>query len=145
TNKTLFMLGTNIVQYPFIVKFLRFFCYWLRYVLKAWAVVDFAGATISSMLSIFRKLSIALAGSIILGSSYVAAQSSGGRLVGKITDVDGKPVGSVTIIVINQTNSDRSERQSDKGGKYVIKLRKGAYRISVLQPYEARFDRGKID
>jgi len=87
-------------------------------------------ATLSSILL------LALAGSAF-------AQSSG-RLSGKITDADGKPLAGVVIVVTNQTSSNVSFKRTGSDGGYSFHLRGGAYRVSVREPYEARFDRGKL-
>ncbi len=95
------------------------------------------------MLSGFSKLTLWFAVSIILGLSVVSAQSSGGKLTGKVIDKDGKPVAGVLVTATNQTKSDVRSQQTKSDGSYSIRLRVGAYRISVGSPYEARFDRGK--
>lgn len=79
---------------------------------------------------------------VIIGSGYANGQSSG-RLTGKVTLSDGKPLAGVTVNVINQTTSDLRQVRTRSDGSYSIKLGNGAYRISVGAPYEARFDRGK--
>lgn len=95
------------------------------------------------MVSSFTKLGIWFAASIILGLMCVYAQSSGGRLTGKVTRADGKPAAGVTISFTNQTSSESAIRRTGADGSYSIRLRAGAYRITVQAPFEARFDRGK--
>ncbi len=95
------------------------------------------------MLSSFQKLTIWLVIAIAAGFSVASAQSSGGKLTGKILDKDGKPVAGVVINATNQTSSEISTTRSKPDGSYAIRLRSGAYKLSVEPPYEARFDRGK--
>ncbi|MFN0139784.1 MAG: carboxypeptidase-like regulatory domain-containing protein [Pyrinomonadaceae bacterium] len=95
------------------------------------------------MTSGLSKLALLIAASILFGLAQVAAQGSGGRLTGKVTDADGKPVAGVTVVITNQTTSRKITRQTRADGSYSASLRSGAYSISVAAPYEARFDRGK--
>lgn len=94
------------------------------------------------MVSRIRSLTIFFTISLI-GSLAIFAQSSSGKLAGKVTDADGKPVAGVTVIITNQTNSDSTSKRTSSDGSYSANLRAGAYRISVAAPYEARFDRAK--
>lgn len=94
------------------------------------------------MSSGFPKLVVWLMALVIIGLTSAFAQSSGGRLTGKVTS-DGKPLAGVTVNVTNQTTSDSRQTRTRSDGSYSIKLGNGAYRISVGAPYEARFDRGK--
>lgn len=80
---------------------------------------------------------------VFWGGGIVAAQPSGGRLTGKVTDTDGKPVSGVTLRIVNQTSSDTKLIKTKADGAYAARLAAGAYRISVEPPFEARFDRGK--
>ena len=96
------------------------------------------------MLSGFHKLTLCLAATIIFGLSSVAAQSSGGKLTGKVTGVDGKPVVGATVTATNQTSSEVASQRTKPDGSFSISLRAGAYRITVQAPFEARFDRGKM-
>ena len=95
------------------------------------------------MLSSFSKLTLWFAASIILGLSCVFGQSSGGRLTGKVVDKDGKPVAGVVVHATNQTSTEVASQKTRSDGSYSIRLRSGAYRITVAAPFEARFDRGK--
>ena len=95
------------------------------------------------MLSSFHKLTIWLVIAMAAGFSVVSAQSSVGRLTGKTLDKDGKPVAGVVINLTNQTSSEITTTHSKTDGSYSIRLRSGAYKLSVGPPYEARFDRGK--
>ena len=95
------------------------------------------------MLSSFSKLTLQLVVLIAAGFSLVSAQSSGGKLIGKVVDKDGKPAVGVTVVVTNQTTSERSIRLTKADGSYVVRVKAGAYRITVQAPYEARFERGK--
>jgi len=94
------------------------------------------------MVMCFRNLTMLIAISV-LGSLVTLAQTSSGSLTGKVTDAEGKPVAGVSVVITNQTNSESTSKRTSSDGSYSTKLRAGAYRISVLAPYEARFDRGK--
>ncbi len=95
------------------------------------------------MLSSLPKLTIWLVIAMAAGLSVASAQSAGGKLTGKTLDKDGKPVAGVVINIKNQTSSEVSSQRSKADGSYSIRLRAGAYSITVGPPYEARFDRGK--
>lgn len=95
------------------------------------------------MLSSFSKLTIWLVIAMAAGCAVASAQSSGGRLTGKTLDKDGIPVAGVVVNITNQTSSEVSVIRSKADGSYTIRLKSGAYKLSVGPPYEARFDRGK--
>ncbi|MFM9904695.1 MAG: carboxypeptidase-like regulatory domain-containing protein [Pyrinomonadaceae bacterium] len=97
------------------------------------------------MLSSFLKLTFWLVVAVAAGSSIASAQSSGGKLTGKVVDKDAKPVAGVVVIATNQTSAGGSSQRTKPDGSYTIRLRPGAYRITVQAPFEARFDRGKTD
>ncbi|CAN5633185.1 hypothetical protein BH10ACI3_BH10ACI3_13920 [soil metagenome] len=137
-------MDKNIIQYREIVKFFtnnlllgsncaKKHSQHSRFLVKA----------ITDMTSGFSKLALWFASIMIFGSLCVAAQTSGGRLAGKVLDKDGKPVAGVTVNATNQTSADNSSQKTRPDGSYSIKLRAGAYRVTVDAPYEARFDRGK--
>lgn len=93
----------------------------------------------------FSKLTLLL---ILAGTALVPfapAQSSSGRLTGKVVDKDGKAVAGVTVVVVNQTTTDSDTERTNSDGHYSFRLRAGAYRVSVMAPYEARFGQGKTD
>ena len=92
----------------------------------------------------FQKLALWFVISILLMASVIAAQSSGGRLIGKVSDKDGKPVAGVIVTATNQISTARYSQRSKPDGSFSIRLNGAAYRISVNPPYEARFDRGKL-
>lgn len=94
------------------------------------------------MASSLIKLTISLT-FLLIGTSSYFAQNSDGKILGKVTDPDGKPLAGVVVIVTNQTSASSTTQRSKSDGSYSIKLRNGAYRISIASPYEARFDRGR--
>ncbi len=94
------------------------------------------------MASSLIKLTISLT-FLLIGTSSYFAQNSDGKILGKVTDPDGKPIAGVVVIVTNQTSASSTTQRSKSDGSYSIKLRNGAYRISVASPYAARFDRGR--
>ena len=76
-------------------------------------------------------------------SSSLLAQSSGGRLTGRVLDDAGNPLRGVTVIVTNQTSGDEDSDTTKADGRYSFRLRAGAYRLTVAPPFEARFSAGK--
>ena len=80
---------------------------------------------------------------ISFGALTALGQTGNGRLTGKVVDVEGKPLAGVAVIVTNQVSSDAKRTRTRQDGSYSVKLNKGAYRITVAPPHEARFDRGK--
>src|ERR1043166_1590312 len=71
------------------------------------------------------------------------AQSSTGRLTGRVLDDEGNPVAGVTVVATNQTSGDDESSTTRSDGRYSFRLRAGAYRITVAPPFEARFNAGK--
>lgn len=94
-------------------------------------------------MSRFSKLTLSLSLSTLLFIVEASGQASSGRIAGKVSDTEGKPLAGVTVIVTNQTSSDQTFRKTNNDGSYSVRVRNGAYRITVAPPYEARFDRGK--
>ena len=72
-----------------------------------------------------------------------AGQPTSGRLSGKVTDTAGNPISGVIVVATNQTSIARETDRTYADGVYSMRLRAGAYRITVERPYEARFDRGR--
>ncbi len=95
------------------------------------------------MLSRFPKLTLWFAVPIIFGAAVSSAQTSGGRVTGKVLNAEGTAVAGVTVIAANQTTAHTRSQTSGSDGSYSIRVPSGAYRITVAPPYEARFDRGK--
>ena len=94
------------------------------------------------MISGFAKVSFWLAVTLTL-VVYSAGQSASGRLTGKVTDASGNPIAGVQVVATNQSSSERETDRTNAEGVYSMRLRSGAYRITVETPYEARFDRGR--
>ena len=67
-----------------------------------------------------------------------------GRLSGRVTDKEGKPLAGVTVLVTNQTSTRQTQKRTQTDGSYAFRLQQGAYSVRVGAPYEARFDRGKL-
>ena len=97
-----------------------------------------------NMLSGLPKLTLWILVTLVFGTSLSTAQSSGGKLIGKVVGADGKPVAGVSVVATNQSSTEPTVRISKADGSFSIRLGAGAYRITVLSPYEARFDRGKV-
>lgn len=84
-----------------------------------------------------------LLGLLLIVADSAAAQQQDGRLSGTVTNMDGKPLPGVRVVAINQTTTDRETDSTNADGKFSFRLISGAYRLSVEQPYAARFDRSK--
>ncbi len=95
------------------------------------------------MSSVLLKLTLGFAALLAAVSAPIYAQSSGGRISGKVTDKDGKPLAGVSVVATNQTTTSRSTRRTNADGSFSFRLRPGAYRLTVADPFEARFDQGK--
>jgi hypothetical protein len=79
------------------------------------------------------------------GALSALAQTSGGRLVGKVTDADGKPVAGVVVVATNQSTTRSESDRTGSDGVYSMKLGAGAYRITVEPPHRAAFERGRAE
>jgi hypothetical protein len=96
------------------------------------------------MMRSFPKLALWFAISVALQAMSIAAQSSSGRLTGKVTDSEGKALAGVVVVATNQTAAVPKSQMTRGDGSFAIQLRGGAYRVSVKAPYEARFDLAKV-
>ena len=98
------------------------------------------------MSSSFWKLTLRFAAwSIVVCPVALIAQSSPGTLLGKVSFADGKPAVGVIVVITNQTSADETRRRTGSDGTYSVRLRAGAYRIRIESPFEAQFDRGKLN
>jgi hypothetical protein len=86
-----------------------------------------------------------MAAVIAVTSIAVHPQSGSGRLSGKVVDAEGKPLAGVTVVVTNQTTTQTMTTRSSQDGGFSIRLRNGAYRVTVRSPFEARFKRGNAE
>lgn len=86
-------------------------------------------------------LAVLIVGCVASGYS----QGSPQRIYGKVTDADGKAIAGVVVVVTNQVTATTVERRSGADGSYSVRLRNGAYRISLAAPFEARFKRGNAE
>ncbi len=79
-----------------------------------------------------------------MSGAAIFAQPEDGRLSGKVTSADGKPLANVTVVIVNQTTASRETDTTEADGEFSFKLVAGAYRIFIEPPFAARFDRSKI-
>jgi hypothetical protein len=68
----------------------------------------------------------------------VLAQDQG-RITGTVRNASGAPAGGVVIIATNQVTSRATRTQSGSDGSYSLRLRPGAYRLTVAPPDVAKF------
>ncbi len=83
-------------------------------------------------------------GLIFIAADAILAQRESGRLSGTVTDAAGKPLGSVSVIAVNQTTASRETEKTKSDGKFSFRLVAGAYRLTAEKPFAARFDRSKL-
>jgi hypothetical protein len=80
---------------------------------------------------------------LLVAAFATYAQPAGGRLSGTVTDKDGKPLAGIKVVATNQTTVVAYPTRTKADGTYSVRLKPGSYRITVMPPYSARFDRGK--
>ena len=76
---------------------------------------------------------------LILTAGTLASAQSRGTIIGTIKS----PAPDVVLIATNQVTSTIARARVDAGGHYSLKVRPGAYRLSVAAPYLAKFDNTK--
>jgi Carboxypeptidase regulatory-like domain len=74
---------------------------------------------------------------------FIAAAQNRGQLTGVVRNAAGGAVGGVVIVVTNQVTSGVWQVHSRPDGTYSLRLRPGAYRLTVAIPYSAKFEKGK--
>jgi hypothetical protein len=85
------------------------------------------------MLRLFSRLRWAALSVAVLGISYsIAAQSTGGRFTGQVTDEQGGAIPGATVRVVNQQTMLERQTKTDTGGSYVVPaLPPGGYQVTV--------------
>jgi Carboxypeptidase regulatory-like domain len=78
----------------------------------------------------------------ILCSLNAFAQGSG-TITGTVRDATGKTLANVTVKATNQVNSRTREARTNSAGSYLLRLAAGAYSLTVLAPFTAKFDKDK--
>jgi hypothetical protein len=66
-----------------------------------------------------------------------------GRIAGTVRNSAGAPTAGVVVIATNQVTSRVTRTQSGSDGSYSLRLRAGAYRLTVAPPDEAKFGTDK--
>ena len=69
----------------------------------------------------------------------VAAWGQDGTISGAVKDKSGAGVSGVTVVATNQVTSKKHRTKSKEGGAFALKVKAGAYRVSVVFPYVAHF------
>ncbi len=85
----------------------------------------------------------AVARIIMVAALLLTSVSAFGQKRGTITGTVTPSTPNVVVIATNQVTSKVMRTGTDGSGKYAIKVRPGAYRLSVAPPYTAKFDRTK--
>jgi hypothetical protein len=81
---------------------------------------------------------------LILALSLSANGQHRGSLKGVVHNSAGVPVAGVQVLAINQVTSRASRAITRPDGQFSLRLPSGAYRVSVVAPYFAKFDKDKI-
>ncbi len=79
---------------------------------------------------------------IAAAGGSVFAQSQG-RITGAVRKAAGAAAGGVIVVATNQVTTRVKQVKAGPDGSYSIRLRPGAYRITVQAPYTAKFDKDK--
>jgi len=87
-----------------------------------------------------RALSILL---LLLVCAFAAQAQSRGRLTGVVTNASKAPVGGVLVVVTDQVTSGVWQVHSRPDGSFALRLRPGAYRMTVAPSYSAKFEKDK--
>ncbi|HEX3084634.1 MAG TPA: carboxypeptidase-like regulatory domain-containing protein, partial [Pyrinomonadaceae bacterium] len=66
-----------------------------------------------------------------------------GQRRGSITGTINPVNRGVVVVATNQVTSQVTNSETNTSGNYSLSLRPGAYRLSVEQPFTARFDKTK--
>jgi len=85
----------------------------------------------------------AVARFIMIAAVLLISASAFGQKRGAITGTITPATANVVVIATNQVTSKVTRTGTDGAGKYAIKVRPGAYRLSVAPPFIARFDKTK--
>lgn len=99
------------------------------------------GAPPAGRRSAFLLLSSMLLAVVVCGTSAMA--QSQGRISGVARDTSGANVSGVTVVFTNQVSSEAKQTRTSTYGTYSIQLTPGAYRVTVLPPHAAKFDKDK--
>ena len=76
---------------------------------------------------------------LLLVISIVAVGQKRGTITGVITPV----AANLIVIATNQVTSKITSTEVSADGRYLLRVRPGAYRLSVARPYRAKFDNAK--
>src|SRR5215470_1490763 len=69
---------------------------------------------------------------VALGASIVAAQSTGGRIRGTVTDPTGGAIAGVKVTIINQATGAQRETETGENGEYIfLEVPVGTYEVQV--------------
>lgn len=71
--------------------------------------------------------------------SVAATMGQDGTITGKVLNKDGGALAGVTVVATNQVTSATHRDKTGNDGSFSLKVKAGAYRISVGQPFVARF------
>ena len=85
----------------------------------------------------------AVARFLMVAVLLLTAAPAFGQKRGTITGTITPSTANVVVIATNQVTSKITRIGTDGSGKYAIKVRPGAYRLSVAPPYTAKFDKTK--
>src|SRR5437588_10453587 len=79
----------------------------------------------------------------MVAAVLLISTSAFGQTRGAIAGTITPAAATVVVIATNQVTSEVTRTETDASGKFAIKVRPGAYRLSVAPPFVARFDKTK--
>src|SRR5947207_15891645 len=80
---------------------------------------------------------------LLLVSGLAGQAQTRGRLTGVVSNAAKAPVAGVAVVVTDQVTSNSWQLRSGSDGHFVLRLRPGAYRITVASTYSAKFEKDK--
>ncbi len=89
-----------------------------------------------------KKITLWQRASLFVGLSLMcvaAVWGQDGTISGAVKDKTGAGVAGVTVVATNQVTSKTYRAKSKDGGAFALKVKAGAYRVSVVFPYVAHF------
>lgn len=93
-----------------------------------------------------HRVYLSLACAVALLSSFAAAQTFTGSIVGSVTDLTGARVPGAAVAAINSATNARAEVQSDDAGNFVLpELIPGNYSVEVTMPGFKKFVHSAFD
>ncbi|MGH9880945.1 MAG: carboxypeptidase-like regulatory domain-containing protein [Pyrinomonadaceae bacterium] len=94
-------------------------------------------------LMLSRIVAICAGPLVLVTCAMVTMAQDRGRINGVIRNSAGQPSSEVVVVATNQVTSQVTRTRTGPDGSYSIRLRPGAYRLTVAPPHVAKFDPSK--